>query len=113
MQPDPVSVGAMIELACVAVEGTPPLTYTWTRDSDGMEVFTNTSSGVYSLTVTSSDTYTCNITNPEGTSTTTVNIVLGIPPWPIRECELVLHFVIAYLLCNFSNSEPVCECGCR
>ena len=86
MQPDPVSVGAMIELVCVAAEGTPPLTYTWSRDSDGTVVFTSTTSGVYSFTAASDSAglYTCTITNPVGSDTTSVNVG-GIPP--TGECK--------------------------
>ena len=82
MQPDPVALGAMIDLACVATNGTPPLTFTWTRDSDGMEVFSSATSGVYSFTVASDNTgsYSCNISNPEGSDATNVTVVLGVAP---------------------------------
>ena len=87
MQPDPVSLGAMIELVCVAAEGTPPLTFTWTRDSDGTVVFTSATSGVYSFTAASDSTgsYTCTITNPLGSDTTSVNVFVGFPP--TGKCE--------------------------
>ena len=104
MQPDPVNLGATIELACVATNGTPPLTFTWTRDSDGMEVFSSTASGVYSFTVASDNTglYTCNITNPLGSNTTSVNVVLGIAP--TGECAFV--FSCCYcIFCTVSAAQ--------
>ena len=87
MQPVPVALGAKIELACVATNGTPLLRFTWTRDSDGMEVFSSTTSGVYSFTVASDNSglYTCNISNPVGSDTTSVDVVLGVAP--TGECE--------------------------
>ena len=82
IQPDIVALDATIELACVATNGTPPLTFTWTRDSDGMEVFSSTTSGVYSFPVPSNNTgsYTCNISNPVGSDATSVNVILGVAP---------------------------------
>ena len=82
MQLDIVNLDATIELACVATNGTPPLTFTWTRDSDGMEVFNSTTSGVYSFTAASDNdgSYTCNISNPLGSNTTSVNVVFGVAP---------------------------------
>ena len=113
MQPDPVALGAMIELACVATNGTPPLTFTWTRDSDGMEVFSSTTSGVYSFTVASDNAglYTCNISNPVGSDATSVNVVLGVAP--TGECEFKINVSDYYFLHSFSRSEPACAGGCR
>ena len=115
MQPDPVALGAMIELACVATNGTPPLTFTWTRDSDGMEVF-NSTSGVYSFTVANDNTglYTCNISNPLGSNTTSVTVVLGVAP--TGECAFFfayLDIIFIYLLHSFNFSSASCGCGCR
>ena len=92
MQPDIVNLDATIELACVATNGTPLLTFTWTRDSDGMEVFSSTTSGVYSFTVASDNTglYTCNISNPVGSDTTSVTVVLGVAP--TGECAFFFWF---------------------
>ena len=94
MQPDPVTLGAMIELACVATNGTPPLTFTWTRDSDGVEVLTSATSGVYTFTVANNNTgsYTCNISNPLGSDTTSVTVVLGVAP--TGECALILFLIL-------------------
>ena len=82
MKPDIVNLDATIELACVVTNGTPPLTFTWTRDSDGTVVFTSAASGVYSFTAASNNTgsYTCNITNALGSNTTSVDVVLGVAP---------------------------------
>ena len=109
MQPDPVSLGAMIELVCVAAEGTPPFTYTWSRDSDGTVMFTSTTSGVYSFTAASDSagSYTCTITNPLGSDNTSVNVFVGFPP--TGECEFDCVYVWLINQCilhSFTDSEP-------
>ena len=106
MQPDAVALGALIELACVATNGTPPLTFTWTRDSDGMEVFSSTTSGVYSFTVASDNTgsYTCNISNSLGSGTTNVDVVLGVAP--TGECAFVSDFLAATII-SLEQFQPV------
>ena len=112
LQPDPVILGALIELACVATNGTPPLTFTWTRDSDGMEVFSSATSGVYSFTVASDNTglFICNISNPVGSDATSVTVVLGIAP--TGECAFKINVSDSYF-CRFNQSEPACVSGCR
>ena len=107
MQPDIVNLDATIELACVATNGTPPLTFTWTRDSDGMEVFSSTASGIYSFTAASNNTgsYTCNISNPLGSDTTSVNVFLGVAPtgeWEFFSDSLANNYCI---FCTVSTSQ--------
>ena len=101
MQPDPVALGALIELACVVTNGTPPLTFTWSRDSDGTVVFSSATSGVYSFTVASDNTglYTCNISNSVGSDTTSVNVVLGVAP--TGECKIFFESLSNNNYCIF------------
>ena len=86
-QPSPIIRGSSVDLACFAVSGDLPITYSWTGPN-GEALAPADTDGIISFTINIYGTYTCTATNQFGETRSTVDLLTVI-----GNCSCVCLFV--------------------